>query len=190
MTTHTLRNTWLVQRLGEPLGRANPFSFGGGYKNGGLSDEAFALLDGIFSFDYMGAAEYEFGSVPKTFQKIAESASEGDLTAFKVEVLLSEIPPAYGDKTKPARGSKGVVYFLADASIVPAVRDRIYEMATGKVLTKGDHMLERVLRPRPDAPWSYKTIGGLEIDNGFIYFTNRDAFVKTAELFGLDVGGL
>ena len=70
--------THLVQRLKKPfmkLGMAirNSFAFGGGFKDGGLNPEAAALLGEIFSFDYMGAAEYEFGAVADAFKTIAKS---------------------------------------------------------------------------------------------------------------------
>jgi hypothetical protein len=182
----TLRNTWLVQRLERPQTFDNPFNFGGGLSNGGLSQDAMSLLRPIFSFAYMGAAEYEFGDVPKTFQKIAENASKNNLKAFTVNILMSKIPPAWGDKTKPERGAKATVYVLAPTDLALEVIERVHEMATGKVDTKGDHNLDRLLRPNPKASYTSRDIGGLEMDNGFIYFTEREAFDKTAALFGVD----
>lgn len=59
-----LEQTWLIQRLNKPYPRKDSigeiFSFGGGLKNGGLSDNAMALLRPIFSFEYMGAAEFDY----------------------------------------------------------------------------------------------------------------------------------
>ena len=57
-------------------------------RNGGLSSEAMDLIRGIWAFDYMGAAEFEFGAVPKALQKIAAS----DLTSFTISVPPSEVP--------------------------------------------------------------------------------------------------
>lgn len=65
-----LKQTYLVQRLNRPTnGYDNPFSFGGGLKNGGLSEDAMKLLRPIFSFDYMGSAEFEFGEYYIDFTK-------------------------------------------------------------------------------------------------------------------------
>lgn len=71
-----MKSTYLVQRLVKPLKEesmltalGNAFAFGGGYKNGGLSDEAFNMIKRIFRFAYMGYAEYEFGEVPKALEK-------------------------------------------------------------------------------------------------------------------------
>lgn len=73
-----MERSYLIQRLKDPyLGHEkNPFSFGGGYKNGGLADEAIDLLKDIFSFDYMGAAEFEFGALPKALNRIASEIKD------------------------------------------------------------------------------------------------------------------
>lgn len=50
----------LFQRTRAPHAkRANPFSFGGG--GSGLSPEAGNTVSQVLEFDYMGAAQYEFG---------------------------------------------------------------------------------------------------------------------------------
>ena len=56
---------YLIQRLEKSKNYVNPFSFGGGLVNGGLSKDAMSLLKPIFSFDYMGSAEFDFGVLPK-----------------------------------------------------------------------------------------------------------------------------
>lgn len=70
-----LKNTCLIQRLLKPnkSSLSNIFNFGGGLKNGGLSDDAISMLNPIFSFDYMGSAEFEFGAIPEFFQVIAKN---------------------------------------------------------------------------------------------------------------------
>ena len=47
-------NNWLVARLSKPLGYVNPF--------GTCSPSAQIELKDIVKFDYMGAAEYEYGA--------------------------------------------------------------------------------------------------------------------------------
>jgi hypothetical protein len=91
-----IERPWLIQRLQKPwkiaedanplfkamvAGAAGPFSFGGGYVNGGLSKEANKILGEIFQFDYMGSAEFEFGEVPKALGRIAKDVK--DFTAFE-----------------------------------------------------------------------------------------------------------
>lgn len=76
----------LVQRLKEPIGQSNPFSFGGGLVNGGFSEEAMEMLKNIFSFDYMGAAEFEFGGVPTAFQSLAMLAIDDKLSSTWIPI--------------------------------------------------------------------------------------------------------
>ena len=76
---------WLVQRLNHPRPswknqeidiKDNPFSFGGGLKNGGLSSDIMNSLRSICSFDYMGASEYEWGALPTTLNNIYQNRKE------------------------------------------------------------------------------------------------------------------
>jgi hypothetical protein len=85
-------SSYLIQRLEEPWGgmaqfKDNPFSFGGGLRNGGLSQEAMDLIRGIWSFDYMGSAEFEFGAVPEALNAIANCTT---LEAFSFRPALRE----------------------------------------------------------------------------------------------------
>ncbi len=88
-----MNKSWLIQRLLKPYKventwtkLSNAFSFGGGCRHGGLSDEVMDLIKDIFRFDYMGAAEFEFGAVPTTFQAIARGVGESTYKAFKIQV--------------------------------------------------------------------------------------------------------
>ena len=46
-------------------------------RNGGLSNEAMDLIRGIWSFDYMGASEFEWGAIPKALGEIAKLKPDG-----------------------------------------------------------------------------------------------------------------
>lgn len=177
--------SWLVQRLMLPRGGVdNPFSFGGGYKNGGLSDKAMDALRGIWEFDYMGAAEFEFGSVPKALHAIARMAEAKELAAFQVPVRTKDDPRPFGNRTPGV--CKGTVWGLCHKDVVEDVIERVRkwaedEYATGRS-TKELVGLERALR---DADSPHSARGWLELDNGFLFFVDREMFDKTANLFGV-----
>lgn len=76
-----MKHVWLVQRLNAPQGHLNPFCFGGGKINGGLSKEAVEIIKRIFSFEYMGAAEFEWGAVPTALETLLKS----DLMTFNID---------------------------------------------------------------------------------------------------------
>ena len=88
-----MRRVFYVQRLLAPTQGTNPFSFGAGLRNGGLTPEATTLLKDIFSFDYMGSAEFEFGALPKALEALSESKSLIHFTVTKNNQPLYVICP-------------------------------------------------------------------------------------------------
>jgi hypothetical protein len=172
--TTAMRRSWLIQRLKQPypqdsvLGADNPFAFGGGYRNGGLSDEAMGLLRGIFSFDYMGAAEFEWGAVPKAMQSLAKQAKK--LTAYPLDVDDHRL------------------YVLCQQAHADEVSERITGWATERYNDlKEQTRLSSALNPERD--WDREVCGWLELDNGFFFFTDEAMWRATARLFGVAPGG-
>lgn len=64
-----MKNVYYVQRL-LSAGDIPPFAFGGGKVNGGISPDVMKLLNKVFSFDYMGSAEFEWGAVPTAIKSL------------------------------------------------------------------------------------------------------------------------
>ena len=182
-----MQESWLVQRLEKPskgLGafKDNPFSFGGGLKNGGLSDDAMDLLRGIFSFDYMGAAEFEFGAVPAAIQKIAKNIKH--YSTYVITIPLNQVEPSGRDKSKP--GGDRLVYVIGSAEDLPEIEKRIRGWAKKPYRSlKCGTMLNRALRPYDE--WDSNVCGWLELDNGFFFFTDKEMFEKVAALFEVEV---
>lgn len=193
--TDTMQRSWLVQRLRKPPPQHatarfmdNPFSFGGGRKNGGLSSEAMGLLREIFSFDYMGAAEFEHGAVPRAFQRLAEC---DELVASVFPIPLVDVPPHWKDRRKSAPGGSAWVYILCRKVDEGEVQRRITTWATTREheLKPPDSLMEPTnlassLRPHDE--WDTERCGWLELDNGFMFFTDKEMWAKTAGLFGIE----
>ena len=165
-----LGSSWLIQRLHAPskgigpLGIDNPFSFGGGLKNGGLSEDAMKLLRDIFSFDYMGSAEFEFGAVPSTFKFLAGQklvAGEVKCDNFPVYFVCPEV--YHGDV--PARI---LALYKRDKSIRLQEYCGLHEKLNG-------------------AKYGERNLGWLELDNGFAFFADKGMFEKFCTLFGVEV---
>jgi hypothetical protein len=173
---------WLVQRLMAPweikkgtlgaLFGGNPFSFGGGVKNGGLTDEAMKLLTPLMSFDYMGAAEFEFGALPKSLQRLAEKAKKNELICG---TTLKDNPmPTYYICFKENEDS--VLDFLSAASVKePRLKERTEYPAQLK-----DFHADRA-------------IGWIVVDENsygcppFMWFLSKEMFEGVANIFGLGV---
>lgn len=186
------RSSWLIQRLerpwpaaeGHPLfGKDNPFAFGGGLRNGGgLSGEAMDLLRDVWRFDYMGAAEFEFGAVPKALQSLAAA----ELTGFSFELPLAEVERNWREssKKKPV-GSVGI-YVLCPSVWAQQVEERIREIARGGYRLKESTRLSGALNPADK--FDREICGWLELDNGFLFFTDAAMWEKACALFGVEVG--
>lgn len=184
-----MESSYLIQRLKKPYGgsvfggKDNPFSFGGGLRNGGLSDEAMDLLRGVFSFDYMGAAEFEFGAVPNALQRIAANAHK--FHAFSFTFPLSKVKQGWRDKsTEPPTGD-ATIYVICKIEDDKEIKARIQNNASGKDgRLKEMTMLSNSLRP--DGDWDPGVLGWLELDNGYFFFIDKEMWEKTSELFGVE----
>lgn len=165
--------SYLIQRLQRPhvpMGRLkdNPFAFGGRLRNGGLSDEAMDLLRPVFAFDYMGAAEFEFGAVPEALSGMVKD----ELTTFTFSVIH--------------KGESHLMYGIARTGDAPDIPGRVqsWMLPYGKrPRMKEQPMLERSLDGEDD--WA--ALGWLELDNGFFVFIDKEMWTATAAIFGLKV---
>lgn len=187
------RRSWLVQRLQKPrnwnLGGTkvvdNPFSFGGGLKNGGLSDEAMNLIRDIWQFDYMGAAEFEFGAVPEALSRLAKA----DLVASVYTFPLAEVAKNWRDKSDAMPEGDATVYILAPAGWEREIERRISAWAADEFPKDRDFQTKEAVRLagalRPVEEWDSDTCGWLEISNGFLFFTDREMWEKACALFGV-----
>lgn len=165
MSAERLKRSWLVQRLNQPTSPriAETFAFGGGLRNGGLSDEAMGLLRNIFSFDYMGAAEFEFGAVPEALSRMAKARRE-------------LVATAHPDNSR--------ILVLAPRQHLDVINHRILTWAADprseEARTKEPVRLDAALRGDEWSP-----AGWLELSNGFMFFIDREMWVATCELLGV-----
>lgn len=186
--TAEMESSWLVQRLTRPprgtvlAMKDNPFSFGGGLQNGGLSDEAMDLLRGIFAFDYMGASEFEWGAVPEALRALA---SRDDLVAHTFTIPLAEVEKNWRDCSTAKPPGEATVFLLAPAPFAEEAERRIRLWASGKgERLKESTRLSSALRPIEE--WDRDVCGWLELDNGFAFFTDEEMWRKTCALFGVE----
>jgi len=206
-----LDSSYLIQRLDRPRGNTpptNPFSFGGGYVNGGLSEELLKLLNGVCIFDYMGAAEFEFGEVPKAFNTLAEIRKAKNLALWPVAIGAHEprtpsqgaIPQDHWDWDNSLRGEQ--VYVLGDERYRNELDHRICEfaqfdqaMAESKWTTgekkfyqslKEMSFFSRALKARMGdarAAEYCHTAGWLELNNGYMFFIDTNMALVFADIY-------
>ena len=199
-----MEQTKLIQRLTAPrtkgLGIGNPFSFGAG--GGGFSEKAMELLAPVLRFDYMMAAEYEFGAVPGGLHKIYEHASANNLFFDTLNIKIKDVKLDTSHLNQELRTWKShPVYIIGPAREKAEVVRRVNLIATdedrcladmwqkfkGKLheglYIRDDTRLNRYLKlvPGHDDP----TVGWLELENGFFFSVDPVMTEKFAALFGL-----
>jgi hypothetical protein len=157
----------MLQRLRVPSGCGmnqwiafTPFGAGG---KGGFDDTTLKALDGVFDFDYMGAAEFEWGAVPNALSSL--------------RACVKERRASYGSflyrSTMP-------IYFICAVEdkkrVLSAIRRLLNESAGTQAFryTGMAEALGRKARPRDVAGW-------LDIINHFMFFTDETMYRKTLQ---------
>lgn len=194
----------LLQRLKAPFENkvfvVNPFSFGGG--GSGLSREAAKMLNDIWEFDYMGAAEYEFGAAAGALATIADYAHNNELTTVSLTLKPSdfklpwkaelEVKRKRTPKTKQAaidsflsKYSNIEVYAICHKTYVKKIEDFVRDLASEKVKTRDVLEMSMFKDPKRE---DYRTRGWLSVGDRypkFLMFVDLDMFNKAKSIFGL-----
>jgi hypothetical protein len=180
----------LIQRLQKPYEpikdtdnplikalKANPFAFGGGYKNGGFDEKSYELINQVFRFDYMGSAEFEFGAVPKAMQFILENKKQYISKSFNVSWKYQS-----WYKEEPEISGKSPVYVICKPDDLDEIKIRIKTWANGC----NKHLKEITLMC-PSLASKAEIKGWIDIDNKFFFFIDKEMFEQTVQLFDITV---
>lgn len=181
-------------------------AFGFGCSSGGqLSDEAIRLLAPFFSFAYMGAYEYEDGSVARSLFSIFSRREE--YAFFRHEVPATDCRPlpwhlelairrkrSQKGRSSVFDGHPGLkVHGFALSGMLSQVVDGIDMMARDKYRPHRDINMSRAafLPEKPDAKYPY-TIGWLDVRNGAMWFLDeatRDGVAGVFMIHNVGVDG-
>lgn len=140
MAILSMKNSWLVQRLEPQFEPRADFEFGAGI---GGSNESRKLVKHFCRFEYMGSAEFEFGTIPDAFEKLGKEAA--DLTAMVMAV------------------NRRQVFVICYKSMVDQVKDRILALSSDTLRLKEWSYFPEVIGTRKSLMGSshYKsTVGG------------------------------
>ncbi|MEK6828994.1 MAG: hypothetical protein AABY15_02625 [Nanoarchaeota archaeon] len=185
------RNPYLIQRLLKPyqikegqnkILKDNPFTFGGGLKNGGLSDEAMNLLREVWRYDYMGSAEFEWGAVPKSLDHIAKNNKEYIAGEISVKAKADD----WNDGLKKVT-VEAPVFYVCIKQDEDQVKESIEKLSGAK---KQDfHTKESVLLAEAICKLKYReeNAGWHDIDNHFLFFTDKEMFENFCKLFEIPI---
>ena len=175
-----MKNTHLVQRLKKPYksDKINPYTFGGGLKDGGIPEDGIKLLKHVFRFDYMGSAEFEFGAVPEALAKIAENFEK--LIAFTVHIPYQY---KYWTDDKIKKGIKPI-YIICEKEDRDEIVTRIKKYAKSDYNDTKERIClnENLAKDNID---DLDIVGWLELDNGFFFFSDKEMFDNTCNMFDI-----
>ncbi len=164
-----MNQTRLIQRLEIPREKVidNPFTFGAGLEHGGLNKKAYTKLSKIFAFDYMGAAEYEWGAIPESLGKMRDYGTRKELIAGVLKL------------------EEGDVFYICNKLIEKEMRTVIKRIAHGGIRTRDYVGLREAIKKKDMKPGDLA--GWLEMDNSFMFFVDRQMFERSAVLFGIEL---
>ena len=179
-----MENSRYIQRLLKPYEELpdNPFSFGGGLKNGGIDEESMNQIRKIFRFDYMGSAEFEFGKVPEILNKIVENKLNLICGSFKTKYKYDE----FGSGNTIEGSSK--IYYICFKEHKDEVKKRIKRWALGRGWkeTKEAVLLDYAMsRIGTSKEYFNDPFGWLELDNGFMFFLDKEMYEKSCQLLNV-----
>jgi len=184
-------------------------AFGG--QNLLLKDQGWKVLQKIFDFDYMGAAEYEFGAIPNCFREMIQKRK--DYEAFKFTILAGNITPgvwrdnkaqamrrreikeAKRQGVKPPRLNRKKLEEKAKLDVVTdkdifvigpkgrqmEIHELIRAVADRKMYTKNGAGMDRALDP--EGAFDRETVGWLDLDNKMLWFLEEPMWLATQQMF-------
>ena len=194
-----MQRTSLIQRLKRPYARAgdksplrrvaNAFAFGAG--TSGLSAEGADLIHSACRIDYMGAAEFETGVFARVLAELFDDRSKLATHSFVIDPGNVAGDPYYAERHEE-RSSPSRVHVIARKDHIPEVERRLrllaahgdrYQGEMGALYLKERSGLPTVLRYSLDS--EHAVAGWLELNNGWLAFTDRTMFGRFATLLGL-----
>lgn len=163
------KNPYLIQRLEKPE-NTTPFDFGGGFVKGGFNDEAYDMLTKLMSFDYMGSAEFEFGAVPDAFAKFVEIRNDLIVHSFKIA--------KHGHEKKE-------IHVICHRDILKEVVEWITTDGIGETRMNLKHGTRLYNALGYGSFGRTDVCGWIELQNPFMFFTNKKMFENVKSLFEL-----
>lgn len=162
-------DVWVVQRLRKPTRHVNPFSFGGG--GSGINPDVMSYMtSNLFSFDYMGSAEYEYGTPREAFHELVEERESYEKFEFDLPLSGVEVD-SWMKKTEgysSARKGSVKVYLICKPSQLKEVTEFIAGDAKGKAFLKEPTQFSAAIRTEDS-----DVIGWMDFRNVFLYFTDE-----------------
>lgn len=189
-------------------------AFGGGMLQ--LKEEAWEVIQSVVDIHYMGAAEYEFGALPRCLGAMVEAREDLKLWDFVIRgkdvkpdwwrkdavqsLRRDEIQKAKASGEKPKRMSpKHRRELEAKAGVVP-IEDRQIFVIAAQPQEQVEKLIYGVgtsefqikgepsfdLDPNPRWAGRHPAVGWLDLDNQICWFLQREVRDSFAEMLGIE----
>jgi hypothetical protein len=165
-------DTWLVQRLTRLIGKEmkEPKSKWK-MEDGKISTESMDAHKAIYDYDYMGAAEFEFGAIPKILKEMIARK----MTAFPIDCLVS-----VDDYSTVKQSRTSPVYILCPED---QVEQRVVLLMGEKTPRLKEGLQKYKAYGQKGGRTAHDVVGWLEMDNGFYFFADKQAWQYTTKLY-------
>lgn len=160
--------------------------FGGGLPTGGIPSKQYKELTNIFDFDYMGAAEYEFGSLGESYTRFKKDSDNIRSENLKFQVSKKENKLSYkGSSNIRVRKVELHVLYRPDSINKNQCIEFIEGVYNGKYRIKAGCNIKTVVSNKAldDNYKPYNTLGWWDINNDMIIFIDEDVKNKTLQFF-------
>lgn len=175
-----MKDTYLIQRLNPPSGW-DSFQFVGGRNS--FDKKICNFIESLFSFDYMGAAEFEGGAVQAIFKLIAERSKKDHLELFELEIDRDCIHTWRLWKRIHGRTK---IWIVCHKTMRSEVVRRVLSVIYNEDDSNSNDLKRRFGFGESlaiEVGWNRKLIGGLEIDNGFLISSSKEMAQGFLQIF-------
>jgi len=176
-------HVYLLQRLLRPSNDSmlniNAFSIGGGT---GLNKEAWEIISQCWEFDYMGAAEFEYGALPKSLKRFVKK----NLIGFELIIPADKIKKIWEVQRENIKINDATVYVICGLEEKNSVAEAIVKIAGDKFELKEFSMFPDTLQKKyvdEKMRGFIKYCGWIDIINDFMFFTDKEMYERSLILF-------
>ncbi len=184
-----MRKPRLIQRLRKPIKKTGTKLdiahrvFGGGML--GLSEKGWDILDQIWIPDYMGAAEFEWGALPKCLSRLIQN--RGNLTFFNFTIPGKSIKKSWSIVEDNFKPKDAKVYVICSEKDVEEVKTVILNLAKDDTRLKEGIRFNDTLQKSSFSKEDQSRLpyGWIDIENDYMFFADSEMFENTKKvLFG------
>lgn len=160
--------TWLVQRLTRPWEKKFPEKGFELDKEGKFTEDSIDRRQGVCGYDYMGSAEFEFGTIPAAVRGFYQGRDS--LATYELPVEAKDIRVGFNTRKLVAKDT--TFYVICRKGDEEEVTKRIRTILVDTMpLKERPHVYDIFDHENLSRVW-----GWFELNNGFYFFADKEMF--------------